>query len=57
MRLVAVGCVLMLIGLATLFAIVVNVLESGLFLSLAAYSLLIVGLLLSGAGISTRFNR
>ena len=53
MRLALIGILKMLTGVALLFAMVVGVIETGIFLSFGAYALVIVGLLLAGFGLAS----
>lgn len=46
------GVVMMISGVAILFAMVVGVVGPGLFAALGAYALVIVGLVLSGFGVA-----
>lgn len=57
MKQMTVGFLMMLSGLFLLFAMVVGGFEAGLFSSLGAYSLLIVGLMLACFGLAARFER
>lgn len=57
MRLAMIGTLKMLTGVALLFAMVVGVIETGIFLSLSAYAMVIVGLLLAGFGLASIVER
>ena len=57
MKQIAAGSLMMVGGLILLFAMVVGIFKAGLFSSLGAYSLVIVGLMLACFGIAVAFER
>ncbi len=57
MRLIATGFALMTIGLLTLFAMVVGVVESALWPALLAYSATFIGMMLGIFALAERFRR
>ena len=57
MRLIGAGVALMLLGLAVLFAMVIQLMASGLALALAAFAASFAGMLLALIGLGRRIRR